>query len=393
MEEETMYRINCLNPIADVGLKNFSEQYEITADVKEADGVLVRSASMHEMELPEKLLAVARAGAGVNNIPLAKCAEKGIVVFNTPGANANGVKELVLAGMLLAARDVVGGIDWVKASRDNADIAKAAEKEKKNFAGSEIMGKKLGVIGLGAVGVQVANAAVALGMEVYGFDPYLSVNAAWSLSRAVVHVTNIDDIYSQCDYITIHVPLLEETKGYINAVSIAKMKKGVILLNYARDLLVNEKDVLEAIQSGKIARYVSDFPNPVTAGQKGCIVIPHLGASTEEAEDNCAVMAVQEMMDYLENGNIRNSVNYPACDMGVCTKAGRVAVFHKNIANMITKFTAEFGQKGINISDMTNKSRGEVAYTMLDVEAAPTREIVEALEGIDGVFRVRIVKG
>lgn len=388
-----MYKINCLNPIADVGLKNFSERYKITADVSEADGVLVRSASMHEMELPGKLLAVARAGAGVNNIPLDKCAEKGIVVFNTPGANANGVKELVLAGMLLAARDVIGGIDWVKASKDNADIAKAAEKEKKNFAGSEIMGKKLGVIGLGAVGVQVANAAVALGMEVYGFDPYLSVNAAWSLSRAVVHVTNLDDIYSQCDYITIHVPLMEETKGYINAVSIAKMKKGVILLNYARDLLVNEKDVLEGIQSGKIARYVSDFPNPTTAGQKGCIVIPHLGASTEEAEDNCAVMAVQEMMDYLENGNIRNSVNYPACDMGVCTKAGRVAVFHKNIANMITKFTAEFGQKGINISDMTNKSRGEVAYTMLDVEAAPTTEIVEALEKIDGVFRVRIVKG
>lgn len=388
-----MYKINCLNPIADVGLKNFSEQYKITADVSEADGVLVRSASMHEMELPGKLLAVARAGAGVNNIPLDKCAEKGIVVFNTPGANANGVKELVLAGMLLAARDVIGGIDWVKASKDNADIAKAAEKEKKNFAGTEIMGKKLGVIGLGAVGVQVANAAVALGMEVYGFDPYLSVNAAWSLSRAVVHVTNLDDIYSQCDYITIHVPLMEETKGYINAVSIAKMKKGVILLNYARDLLVNEKDVLEGIQSGKIARYVSDFPNPTTAGQKGCIVIPHLGASTEEAEDNCAVMAVQEMMDYLENGNIRNSVNYPACDMGVCAKAGRVAVFHKNIANMITKFTAEFGQKGINISDMTNKSRGEVAYTMLDVEAAPTAEIVEALESIDGVFRVRIVKG
>lgn len=388
-----MYKINCLNPIADVGLKNFSGQYEITADVKAADGILVRSASMHEMELPGKLLAVARAGAGVNNIPLDKCAEKGIVVFNTPGANANGVKELVLAGMLLAARDVIGGIDWVKASKDNADIAKAAEKEKKNFAGSEIMGKKLGVIGLGAVGVQVANAAVALGMEVYGFDPYLSVNAAWSLSRAVVHVTNLDDIYSQCDYITIHVPLMEETKGYINAVSIAKMKKGVILLNYARDLLVNEKDVLEGIQSGKIARYVSDFPNPTTAGQKGCIVIPHLGASTAEAEDNCAVMAVHEMMDYLENGNIRNSVNYPACDMGVCTKAGRVAVFHKNIANMITKFTAEFGQKGINISDMTNKSRGEVAYTMLDVEAVPTAEIVEALESIDGVFRVRIVKG
>ena len=388
-----MFKINCLNPIADVGLKNFSDKYEIAADVREADGILVRSASMHEMELPDKLLTVARAGAGVNNIPLDKCAEKGIVVFNTPGANANGVKELVLAGMLLAARDVIGGIDWVKASKDNADIAKAAEKEKKNFAGSEIMGKKLGVIGLGAVGVQVANAAVALGMEVFGFDPYLSVNAAWSLSRAVVHVTNIDDIYSQCDYITIHVPLMEDTKGYINAVSIAKMKKGVVLLNYARDLLVNEKDVLEGIQSGKIACYVSDFPNPTTAGQKGCIVIPHLGASTEEAEDNCAVMAVQEIMDYLENGNIRNSVNYPACDMGVCTKAGRVAVFHKNIANMITKFTAEFGEKGINISDMTNKSKGEVAYTMLDVEAAPTAEIVEALKNIEGVFRVRIVKG
>lgn len=388
-----MYKINCLNPIADVGLKNFSDKYEISADVTEADGILVRSASMHEMEIPDRLLAVARAGAGVNNIPLDKCAGKGVVVFNTPGANANGVKELVLAGLLLAARDVIGGIDWVKASRDNADIAKAAEKEKKNFAGTEIMGKKLGVIGLGAIGVKVANAAVALGMEVYGYDPYLSVNAAWNLSREVVHVLNVDDIYAQCDYITIHVPLLDSTKGMINAVSIAKMKEGVTILNFARDLLANEKDVLEALQSGKVAHYVSDFPNPTTAGQKGCIVIPHLGASTEESEDNCAVMAVQELMDYLENGNIKNSVNYPACDMGVCTKAGRVAIFHKNIANMITKFTAEFGEKGINISDMTNKSRGEVAYTMLDVEAAPTAEIVEALERIDGVFRVRIVKG
>lgn len=388
-----MYKINCLNPIADVGLKNFNDKYEVTADVKEADGILVRSASMHDMELPEHLLAVARAGAGVNNIPLDKCAEHGVVVFNTPGANANGVKELVIAGMLLAARDVVGGIEWVKASKDNVDIAKAAEKEKKNFAGSEIMGKKLGVIGLGAIGVKVANAAIGLGMEVYGYDPYLSVNAAWNLSRSVIHVLNVDDIYAQCDYITIHVPLMDATKGMINAVSIAKMKEGVILLNFARDLLANEKDVLEGIQSGKIARYVSDFPNPVTAGQKGCIVIPHLGASTEESEDNCAVMAVEELMDYLENGNIRNSVNYPACDMGVCTKAGRVAIFHKNIANMITKFTAEFGEKGINISDMTNKSRGEVAYTMLDVEERPTKEIISALEKVKGVFRVRIVKG
>lgn len=387
-----MFKINCLNPIADVGLKNFSEQYQITADINEADGVLVRSASMHDMEIPEGLLTVARAGAGVNNIPLDKCAEKGVVVFNTPGANANGVKELVLAGMLLAARDVIGGIEWVEASADNADIAKAAEKEKKNFAGTEIMGKKLGVIGLGAIGVKVANAAVALGMEVYGYDPYLSVNAAWNLSRSVKHVLNVDDIYAECDYITIHVPLMDSTKGMINAVSIAKMKEGVILLNFARDLLANEKDVLEGLASGKIARYVSDFPNPTTAGQKGCIVIPHLGASTEESEDNCAVMAVAEMMDYLENGNIRNSVNYPACDMGVCTKAGRVAIFHRNIANMITQFTAEFGAKGINISELTNKSRSDVAYTMIDVESTPTGEIIEALEKIEGVFRVRIVK-
>ena len=388
-----MYKINCLNPIADVGLKNFSENYQITADMNEAEGVLVRSASMHEMEIPEKLLAVARAGAGVNNIPLDRCAEKGVVVFNTPGANANGVKELVLAGMLLAARDVIGGIEWVKASRDDENIAKAAEKEKKNFAGTEIMGKKLGVIGLGAIGVKVANAAVALGMDVYGYDPYLSVSAAWNLNRSVKHVLNVDDIYAECDYITIHVPLLDSTRGMINAVSIAKMKEGVIILNFARDLLANEKDVLKGIHSGKIARYVSDFPNSTTAGQKGCIVIPHLGASTEESEDNCAVMAVEEMMDYLENGNIRNSVNYPACDMGVCTKAGRVAIFHKNVANMITQFTAAFGVKGINISDMTNKSRGEVAYTMIDVESAPTAEIAEALEKIEGVFRVRIVKG
>ncbi len=368
-----MYKINCLNPIAEVGLKNFNEQYRITEEVQEADGILVRSASMHDMAFSKNLLAVARAGAGVNNIPLDKCAEQGIVVFNTPGANANGVKELVIAGMLLAARDVVGGIEWVRASRENADIAKAAEKEKKNFAGTEIRGKKLGVIGLGAIGVKVANAAVALDMEVYGYDPYLSVSAAWSLSRAVRHVTNVDDIYEQCDYITIHVPLLDATRGMLNKEAISKMKDGVILLNFARDLLANEEDVLEGLGSGKIARYVSDFPNPTTAGQKGCIVIPHLGASTEESEDNCAVMAVEEMKDYLEHGNIRNSVNYPSCDMGVCTNAGRVAIFHKNIANMITKFTAEFGEKGINISNMTNKSRGEVAYTMMDVEEKPRK--------------------
>lgn len=387
-----MFQLNCLNPISQVGLENLTADYQLTEDVNAADGILVRSASMHEMELPERLLAVARAGAGVNNIPLDKCAEKGIVVFNTPGANANGVKELVVAGMLLAARDVVGGIDWVKASKEDANIAKAAEKEKKNFAGTELLGKKLGVIGLGAIGVKVANTAVSLGMEVYGYDPYVSVNAAWNLSRDVKHVLNVEDIYAQCDYITIHVPLMDSTKGMINQEAIDKMKDGVVILNFARDLLANEKDVLEAIKSGKVHRYVSDFPNPTTAGQPGCIVIPHLGASTEESEDNCAKMAVAEMMDYLENGNIKNSVNYPACDMGVCTKVGRVAIFHKNIANMITQFTAEFGEKGINISDMTNKSRGEVAYTMLDIEAPATEDIIKALEGINGVFRVRVVK-
>lgn len=388
-----MYKINCLNPISKVGLVNLTADYQITENVNEAEGILVRSASMHEMELPDSLLAVARAGAGVNNIPLDKCAEKGVVVFNTPGANANGVKELVIAGMLLAARDIVGGIEWVKASKDDENIAKAAEKEKKKFAGTELFGKKLGIIGLGAIGVKVANAAISLGMDVYGYDPYLSVNAAWNLSREVKHVVNVDDIYAECDYITIHVPLLDSTRGMINKDAISKMKDGVVILNFARDLLANESDVLEGIDSGRIARYVSDFPNTTTAGAKGCIVIPHLGASTEESEDNCAKMAVEEIMDYLENGNIKNSVNYPACDMGVCNKAGRVAIFHKNIANMITKFTAEFGDKGINISDMMNKSRGEVAYTMLDVESAPTGEIVEALEKIDGVFRVRVVKG
>lgn len=387
-----MFQLNCLNPISKVGLQNLTDAYQMTENVNEAQGILVRSASMHEMELPDSLLAVARAGAGVNNIPLDKCAEKGIVVFNTPGANANGVKELVIAGMLLAARDVTGGIEWVKSAKDDENIAKTAEKEKKNFAGTEIQGKKLGVIGLGAIGVKVANAAISLGMEVYGYDPYLSVNAAWNLSRSVKHVFNVEDIYTECDYITIHVPLLDSTKGMINKEAIAKMKDGVVILNFARDLLANEADVLEAIKSGKVHRYVSDFPNTTTVGQPGCIVLPHLGASTEESEDNCAIMAVQEMMDYLENGNIRNSVNYPACDMGVCNKAGRVAIFHKNIANMITKFTAAFGEKGINISDMLNKSKGEVAYTMLDVEAAPTQEIIDTLQKIDGVFRVRIVK-
>lgn len=387
-----MFQYYCLNPISKIGLENFTEEFVNTRDVNEAQGILVRSAAMHDMELSENLLAVARAGAGVNNIPLDKCAEKGIVVFNTPGANANGVKELVIAGMLLASRDIVGGINWVESAKDNPDIAKATEKEKKRFAGTELQNKKLGIIGLGAIGVKVANVAKHMGMEVYGYDPYVSVDAAWNLSRDVKHVLNVEEIYESCDIITIHVPLLDSTKGMINKEAISKMKDGVILLNFARDLLANEEDVMEGIKEGKIRKYVSDFPNPVTAGQEGCVVIPHLGASTEESEDNCAKMAVKQMMNYLKNGNIINSVNYPGCDMGVCSQAGRVAIFHKNIANMITKFTACFGDEGINITDMMNKSKGEVAYTMMDIEKAADAEIISKLEAIKGVFRVRVVK-
>ena len=387
-----MYRYLCLNPIAQTGLDNFTGEYKKTEDIAQADGVLVRSASMHEMELPDNLLAIARAGAGVNNIPLDKCAQKGIVVFNTPGANANGVKELVIAGMLLASRDVVDGINWVKENKDDPNVAKAAEKEKKKFAGTEVMGKKLGIIGLGAIGVKVANVARHLGMEVYGYDPYVSVAAAWSLSRDVKHVMDVNEIYEQCDFITIHVPLMEATRGMVNAEAIGRMKDGVILLNFARDLLVDESAVLEGIAAGKIRKYVSDFPNPVTAGQPDCIVIPHLGASTEESEENCAVMAVRELKEYLENGTIQHSVNYPDCDLGVCQYASRVAIFHKNIANMIAKFTSVMGWNNINIVNMTNKSKGDVAYTLLDLEFCANDSIITQLRTIDGVFRVRVVK-
>ena len=387
-----MFKYHCLNPIAQIGLEKFDKNYVKTEDVKEADGILVRSASMHEMEMPESLLAIARAGAGVNNIPLDDCASKGIVVFNTPGANANGVKELVIAGMLLASRDIVSGIEWVKSDKEDENIAKAAEKEKKKFAGTEIRDKKLGIIGLGAIGVKVANAAKHLGMEVYGYDPYLSVDAAWNLSRDVKHVINVDEIYEKCDFITIHVPLLDSTREMINKEAISKMKDGVVILNLARDLLANENDVIDALNAGKIRKYVTDFPNTTTAGKPGCIVMPHIGASTEESEDNCAMMAVKEMMDYLENGNIRNSVNFPNCDMGICNQTSRVAIFHANIANMITKFTATFGDLGINVTDMMSKSKGENAYTMIDLDTLATDEMISKLEKIEGVYRVRKVK-
>ena len=387
-----MTKVNCLNPISELGTGLFNDNYEMTDNFADADVALVRSAAMHDMELPKTLEVVARAGAGVNNIPLDKCAEAGIVVFNTPGANANGVKELVFAGMLLAARDVVGGIEWVKGEEGNADVAKLAEKQKKNFAGSEIAGKKLGVIGLGAIGVKVANAATHLGMEVYGYDPYISVNAAWSLSRNVNHVNAVEEIYKNCDYITIHVPLLDSTKKMINAEAIAMMKPTTVVLNFARDLLVDEEAMVVALEEGKIAKYVSDFPNPTTVGKKGCIVTPHIGASTEESEDNCAVMAVKEIRDFLENGNITHSVNYPDCNMGECKSAGRLLLLHRNVKGMISSYTSILGDANINISDMTNKSRGDYACTLLDVDAPVTKEVEEKLQTLDGVLKVRIVK-
>lgn len=387
-----MYQYHCLNPIANVGLDLFDENYKRVEDMKDAQAVLVRSAAMHDLDLPENLYAIARAGAGVNNIPLEKCADAGIVVFNTPGANANGVKELVFAGMLLASRDVIGGINWVLDNKDSETVGKDAEKAKKAFAGCEIAGKKLGVIGLGAIGVKVANAATHLGMEVYGYDPFISVNAAWSLSRNVKHINAVEEIYCECDYITIHVPLLDDTKKMLNEAAFNQMKDGVVVLNFARDLLVDEEAILKAIKAGKVKKYVSDFPNATTAGQEGCIVIPHLGASTEESEDNCAVMAVEEVRDFLENGNIRNSVNFPNCDMGVCEGAGRVAVLHKNIKGMISKYTAVMESNNINISDMTNKSRGDYAYSLMDIDSPVTEAAVNQLKEIEGVLKVRVVK-
>ena len=387
-----MRNIYCFNAISKYGTDRLTADYALTDDLAKAEGVLVRSAALHETEFGDSLLAIARAGAGVNNIPLDRCANEGIVVFNTPGANANGVKELVIAGLLLAARDVVGGIEWCKENKEDANIAKTVEKAKKAFAGYEIKGKKLGVIGLGAIGAEVANTAAALGMEVYGYDPYISINAAWALSRDVKHITSVDTIYQECDYITVHVPLLDSTRGMINGQTIGQMKDGVVVLNFARDLLVDDDAMAAALETGKVRRYVTDFPNPKSVVMKNVIAIPHLGASTEESEDNCAKMAVEELMDYLENGNIRNSVNYPNCDMGVCRAASRVAVLHLNVPNMIGQITGILASGNVNISDMTNKSRDKYAYTLLDLENPAEEEMVEKLKAIKGVLRVRVIK-
>ena len=387
-----MYQYHCLNAISNVGLEVFDENYTKVEDMNEADAVLVRSAAMHDMELGKNLKVIARAGAGVNNIPLTKCADHGIVVFNTPGANANAVKELVVAGMFLASRDIIGGANWVQSERMNEDIARLTEKEKKRFAGHELYGKKLGVIGLGAIGVQVANTAIHLGMDVYGYDPYISVKAAWSLSKHIHHSNSVEEIYKQCDFITIHVPLLDSTKEMINKKAISMMKDGVVVMNFARDLLVDEKDMMEALADGKVKHYVTDFPNTTVAGVKNAIVTPHLGASTEEAEDNCAAMAANEIRNFLENGNIVNSVNFPNCDMGGAGEFPRLSICHKNIKNMLNQFTDVLTDEDINIEHMTNASRGDYAYSMFDLSCEPSAHALERLDGIVGVLKVRLIK-
>lgn len=386
-----MYRYHCLNPISQVGLETFTEEYVPVSEPEKADAILVRSTNMKEMEFAKELKAIARAGAGVNNIPLEKCAEEGIVVFNTPGANANGVKELVLAGMLLASRDIIGGINWVQENEEDGNIAKDAEKAKKAFAGCELEGKKLGVIGLGAIGVLVANAATHLGMEVYGYDPYISVDSAWRLSRSIRHAKTVDEIYKDCDYITIHVPATDATKNMIDKDALGLMKKGVVVLNFARNVLVEEEAMVDALVSGHVKHYVTDFPTPQIAGVKGAIVIPHLGASTEEAEDNCAVMAASQIKNYLENGNIKNSVNYPDCDMGLRGNNTRILLLHHNVPNMIGQFTKILADDNMNIADLTNKSKGKYAYTMIDIDSAVSENVIKELGTVEEVLRIRVI--
>lgn len=387
-----MFQYHYLNQISGQGTALWTEDFARTEELENTEAIVLRSANMHDMVLPANLLAVARAGAGVNNIPLTTCAEQGVVVFNTPGANARSVMELTLCGMLLASRDIIGGVNWVQSIKGSADIGKLVEKGKSQFAGHEIFGKKLGIIGLGAIGGPLANRARKLGMEVYGCDPHISVDAAWHLDGHVQRVKTREEIYANCDIITVHVPLLPDTEKMINAEAIAKMKDGVILLNFARDKLVDDEAMAAALASGKVKCYVTDFPNEKTANMPGCIAIPHLGASTEESEDNCARMAVKQVMDYLENGNIVNSVNYPNCDMGVCQAAGRITILHRNIPNSLGRFTAAIAADNVNIDGLMNKSRGEYAYTMLDFDQHPSQEVVEHLKQVEGVLRVRIIK-
>lgn len=385
-----MYRIKCLNAISQTGLEILSNEYVLT-DEMESEAILVRSADMHNMDLPNSVQAIARAGAGVNNIPVDVFAEKGIVVFNTPGANANAVKELVLAGLLLSSRNIIGGVNWAQENKEESEIAKLVEKGKSAFVGPELLGKKLGVIGLGAIGALVATSATRLGMQVVGYDPYLTVSNAWHISEKVKRALSLDEIFSECDYITLHLPLLDATRHTINKETISKMKDGVRILNFSRDCLVNDDDMLEALTSGKIAKYITDFPNGKTIKFPNTIAIPHLGASTPESEDNCAYMAVNQVMDYLENGNITNSVNYPDCNMGPAMRPGRIGILHKNVPNMISKFTAILGNANLNISDMTNKTKKDWSYALIDTEIPISEETVATISAVDGVVKARVI--
>lgn len=385
-----MHYIHCLNNISPHGTDLLDENYKLTDDLSKASAVLVRSAAMHEMQFPPDLLAIARAGAGVNNIPLERCTTEGIVVFNAPGANANAVKEIVVCSLLLGSRDIIGGIEWCRANAEDPNLVKTVEKAKSAFAGREIQGKRLGVIGLGAVGALVANAGIDLGMEVYGYDPYVSVDAAWHLSRSVHHSATLDEVLSHCDYLSIHVPAIEATIGMIDERACSLMKDGAVLLNFSRDTLVKNDAMQAALASGKVHAYITDFPLPEVMTMHGAIVMPHLGASTVEAEDNCAKMAVRQMMNYLENGTIVNSVNYPACTMGAClTTGGRVAIMHQNIPNMIGKITNIFGDANINIDKMENHARKDAAYTLIDLVETVPDEVVKRLAALEGVHRAR----
>lgn len=388
-----MYKICCLNNIAKVGTDHLGAGYEFVSEPEGADALLVRSANLHELELGDGLLAIARAGAGVNNIPVERCAEAGVVVFNTPGANSNAVKELVVCGMLLACRDVIGGAAWVAENSDDPEIGKRAEKAKKQFGGCELAGKRVGVVGLGAIGAAVANALIDLGCEVLGYDPYLSINAAWSLDRRIEHVTDLGELLSRCDFVTLHVPATDSTRGMISAEAIARMPRGAVLLNFARDALVDEQALAEALDDGRVGRYVTDFANPASANMRNAIVLPHLGASTGEAEDNCAVMAANELKDYLENGNIKNSVNYGQVDLGALAPGNeRVAIFHENVQGIIGLVSAAIASSGLNIENMTNKSRGANAYTLIEVSGDVAPDLGAQLSAIPGTRRVRIIE-
>ncbi|WP_148138323.1 3-phosphoglycerate dehydrogenase family protein [Olsenella sp. HMSC062G07] len=387
-----MHTIHCMNNIAKVGTDRLGPNYALTDDLGEADAIMLRSANLHGVTFPRGLLAIARAGAGVNNIPVDRCAEEGIVVFNTPGANANAVKELVFCGLLMASRDIIGGNEWVRDNCDDPELAKKTEKAKKRFAGCELAGKKLGVIGLGAIGAAVANTATRFGMEALGYDPYLSINAAWGLDRRIRHVTDVNEIFRTCDYITIHVPATDDTRGMIGAEALSQMKRGVVILNLARDVLVDEQAMAEALDDGLVARYVCDFPNPATANMKNAIVLPHLGASTGEAEDNCAIMAATELKDYLENGNLSHSVNYGTIDMGPLPAGrARISVFHANAQGLIGKISSTLASSDLNIENMANKSHGGNAYTLIEVTGDVTKAPVDELAAIEGVRRVRLI--